>query len=310
MKDKPKISVIIPVYNSEKYLRKCLNSVLKQTLKDLEIILINDCSPDNSQRIIEEFAKKDKRIKFTIHFKNKGISKTRNEGLKLAKGEFVGFVDNDDWIGSKMYEEMYNKAKKESAEVVICNGLEIKAKTKKKIIKKPLETENKRKMISNYLTGLNQMINEDSWNKIYSKRFLKKNKINFPDKIKVACDDGYFTLKVIYYAKKIYFLNKCFYYYRYNPKSAIHTFREEDIKDILTEVSLFKKFLSKNKILNKEDFDFYSFIQLKYLIIDKEYKYTDKIKYTKKLFPKFLENFDKYKKYLSKEDIELITKLK
>jgi len=303
---KPKLSIIVPVYNSEKYLKKCLNSLLRQTMAGIEIIIIDDCSSDRSQKIIKDFTEKDRRIKFFIHSKNKGISKTRNEGLEIAKGEFVGFVDSDDWIDKNMYKEMYNKAKNENAEVIICNGFHIEGKIKRKIITRKLDMKSKIKRISNYLTGLNQMINEDVWNKIYSTKFLRKNRIKFPVKIKRACDDGYFTLKVIYYVKKILFLNKYFYYYRYNPKSAIHTFREGDIGDILEEVRLFKKFLSRMKVLEIRDFEYYKFIQLKYLVVDKEYKYTGKIKYTKKLLPELFKNFEKYKRFLSKKEVKFI----
>lgn len=305
----PKISVIIPVYNAERYLKKCLNSVINQTLKDIEIIIINDCSPDNSQKIINEFAKKDSRIRFFTNSENLGISKTRNKGLKYAKGEFIGFVDNDDWIHKNMYKEMYNTAKRQNAEVVICNGFNVKGKKLKRIIRGRLETKSKKKMISNYLTGFDQMINEDSWNKIYSTRFLRKNKIRFPAEIKVACDDGYFTLKVIYYAKKIRFLNKNFYYYRYNPKSAIHTFRKGDINDILAEVRLFKNFLCRKKALNEKNFDYYRFMQIKYLVIDKEYLKTGKIRHTKRLLKELFKGFEKYKRHLSPRDTRIIGKL-
>lgn len=107
-----KVSIIVPVYNVEKYLKKCLNSLVNQTLDDIEIIVVNDESPDNSQRIIDEFEKKyPSKIK-TITKKNGGQGSARNEGLKVATGEYIGYVDSDDYISNTMFEKMYNTAKK------------------------------------------------------------------------------------------------------------------------------------------------------------------------------------------------------
>ena len=116
-----KISIIVPVYNVEKYLRKCLNSLVNQTLQEIEIVVINDGSEDDSQKIIEEF-----QDKFPLKIKafkkeNGGLSDARNFGLEQANGEFIGFVDSDDWVSETMFEEMYDLAQKHAAEMVICN---------------------------------------------------------------------------------------------------------------------------------------------------------------------------------------------
>lgn len=116
-----KVSVIIPVYNVEKYLEKCLNSLVSQTLQDIEIIVINDGSKDDSQRIIDQFSKNfPEKIK-AFKKQNGGLSDARNFGLDRASGEFIGFVDSDDYVGEKMFEEMYMLAEKHDAEMVICN---------------------------------------------------------------------------------------------------------------------------------------------------------------------------------------------
>ena len=105
----PKVSIIVPVYNVEKYLSKCLDSIVNQTLKDIEIICINDGSVDNSQSVLEAYAKKDTRIK-VINQENLGLSCARNKGIDIAQGEYIGFVDSDDWIDLEFYEELYNNA--------------------------------------------------------------------------------------------------------------------------------------------------------------------------------------------------------
>ena len=115
-----KISVIVPVYNVEKYLDKCLNSLVNQTLKDIEIIVINDGSPDNSQTIIECYSKKYSNVKSYVK-RNGGISDARNYGLKYASGEYIAFVDSDDYVDLSMMEKLYNKAIENSYDIVECN---------------------------------------------------------------------------------------------------------------------------------------------------------------------------------------------
>lgn len=116
----PEISVIVPVYNTEKYLDRCIRSIINQTFSDFELILVDDGSKDNSGFICDEWEKKDSRIK-VIHQKNAGAGAARNAGLRVAKGEYIGFIDSDDWIEPQMYEVMYNAIEKYSADVGMCN---------------------------------------------------------------------------------------------------------------------------------------------------------------------------------------------
>ena len=115
-----KVSIIVPVYNSEKYLKKCIESIQKQTLKDMQIILINDGSTDNSLSICKEYQKRDNRIE-VIDKANMGVSSARNTGIEAAIGEYIGFVDADDWIEPEMYENMYHQVKQMQADVCMCN---------------------------------------------------------------------------------------------------------------------------------------------------------------------------------------------
>ena len=115
-----KISVIVPVYNTEKYLPKCLDSLVNQTLKDIEIIIVNDGSPDNSQKIIDDYVKKYKNIK-AFEKKNGGLSDARNYGIKKASGEYIAFLDSDDYVTVDMYEKMYKKAISQEFDMVVCD---------------------------------------------------------------------------------------------------------------------------------------------------------------------------------------------
>lgn len=117
----PEISVIVPVYKVEPYLRKCVDSILAQTFTDIELILIDDGSPDNCGAICDEYAAKDNRV-VVIHQQNAGVSAARNAGLDIARGSYIGFVDSDDWIEPEMYETMLRTAKESNADVVICGA--------------------------------------------------------------------------------------------------------------------------------------------------------------------------------------------
>ena len=121
--DGERISVIVPVYKVEPYLRKCLDSIVNQTYRNLEIILVDDGSPDNCGRICDEYAERDKRIR-VIHQKNGGVSSARNEGLKIASGDWIGWVDSDDWIEPDMFEYLLENAKKSKADIAVCSRKE------------------------------------------------------------------------------------------------------------------------------------------------------------------------------------------
>ena len=115
-----KISVIVPIYNSEDYIDRCVRSIVEQSYKNIEIILVDDGSTDNSSMMCDEWAKNDKRVK-VIHKENGGVSSARNEGLKIAKGDYISFVDSDDYIDKKMIEKMLNQMEKGNTDLVICN---------------------------------------------------------------------------------------------------------------------------------------------------------------------------------------------
>ena len=114
----PKVSIVVPMYGVEKYLEKCVNSLIHQTLKDIEIILVDDGSPDKCGEIAEQYAKNDARIK-VIHQKNAGLGPARNTGMEVAVGEYIGFVDSDDWVNETMFEHLYNAALKGNADIAV-----------------------------------------------------------------------------------------------------------------------------------------------------------------------------------------------
>lgn len=121
----PKVSIIVPIYNVEKYLDRCMSSLLNQTLKDIEIIMVDDESPDNCPQLCDEYARKDERVK-VIHKKNGGLGLARNSGLEIATGEYVAFVDSDDFVDINMYQELYSTADSYDSDIVYCGFYEYK----------------------------------------------------------------------------------------------------------------------------------------------------------------------------------------
>lgn len=204
---KPLISIIIPIYNAENYIRKCIDSLINQTYKNIEIILINDGSTDTSASICDLYKKQDKRV-FVFHKKNQGVSSTRNEGLKLAKGDFISFIDSDDWLELDAYQILVDIIKKYKVDAVIfeysidyLDG---------KIILKPHKKYNgilnSEKAVELTVTS----INRSAWSKIYSKNIVQGIKfdrdIHFGEDILFACS-------VLKNAKSVYYLSKPIYHY-------------------------------------------------------------------------------------------------
>ena len=205
------ISVIVPIYKVENYLNKCIESIVNQTYRNLEIILVDDGSPDNSPAMCDEWAKKDKRIK-VIHKENGGVSSARNSGLQKASGIYIGFVDGDDYIKFDMYEKLVANIKLSNCDVVICGNYFVSQDytilNNNSYMNKIIETE---PGIIPYAT--NEKFEVCCvWNKLYLMSEIKKNKIEFNENISVGEDFlfNYFYLK---YTKKISIINDILYYY-------------------------------------------------------------------------------------------------
>ena len=229
----PKISIIVPVYKVEKYLRRCLDSIVAQTFTDWECILVDDGSPDNSGKICDEYAGKDNRFR-VFHQENQGVSAARNKGLDEAKGEWITFIDSDDWIEKEMLAELYDCAVKNEAEVVL-SGLNITdGKTKGEQLK-----------IKN---GELSMPTDFTWTtqgpcaKLFKRTILCKYNIRFPNGFAIA-EDLYFTFKVYWNTDKIWGMDKIFYNYFQNEKSAVHTISKEKIQDEVKIISMIEQII-------------------------------------------------------------------
>lgn len=208
--DKIKVSVVVPVYNVEKYIERCLESVVQQELEEIEIIVVNDGTKDKSMEKIERFLG-DPRIK-VINKINEGISTARNMGIDTAAGEYIAFVDSDDFVHPAMLKEMYENA--EGAEVVICGVVEvddITGERKNRRMKKEVISQSKGSYFWRY-AGV------EVWNKIYRREFLKKHHLRF--RKGMIYEDVPFNFQALYFSNRVKYINSSLYYYRINRSGS------------------------------------------------------------------------------------------
>lgn len=236
----PKISVIVPIYNVEKYLERCIQSILNQTLNDIEIILVNDGSPDNSSVICDAYAKKYRNIK-VIHKKNQGLGYARNSGLDIASGEFVAFVDSDDTIHPDMYSHMYNMAINYGLDATYCGIVRIPdnktlvpfVETEENLFFQNENVQNEFliNMIGSppYYTS-DVMYQMSSCRAIYSNNIIKMNNIRFLSERDILSEDIVFNIDFLTKSTKVLLMPNGYYYYWRNEGSLSTTYSRNKIE--------------------------------------------------------------------------------
>ena len=245
----PKISVIIPIYNVEQYLAKCLDSLVNQTLKDIEIICVNDCSTDNSLSIIEDYASKDNRIKIIDLKENSGAAVARNKGLEIAEGEYLGFVDPDDYVDLNFYEELYKKAIEDEADIV-------------KAALKIMDIEGKKTIsqLNNIIKKSNNKFDfsHEWWCAIYKKKLIDENNIVFPNECRKA-QDIVFLNRCLIFSKKLSLIDNVFYYYIKREGSLDSSkLKESSFNSALLAVNIILEEINnafENKTITKEQYN-------------------------------------------------------
>ena len=231
----PKVSVIVPIYNVEKYLEKCINSLLSQTLEDIQIILVNDGSKDNSGNIAKEYEKNNNDRVIYVEKENGGLSDARNYGLKYATGDFIVFLDSDDYIEKNAYEEMYNKAIEENADYVECDFIwEFPNKIR---VDKQYPYKNKKEMLS-FVRGV-------AWNKLIKRQLIIDNNLEFPKGLRY--EDIEFTYKLIPFVNKFAYVDKPFIHY-VQREGSIANVQNERTAEIFTVLDNVIEFYKKNNI--------------------------------------------------------------
>lgn len=222
----PEVSIIVPVYNSIPYIDKCIESILAQTFKNFELIIVNDGSTDQSGYICDQYAKKDSRVK-VIHKENGGVSSARNVGMNIARGEFISFVDGDDWIYKDMYHKLYDLCKRTDSDISVCsiyreiNG-EIVGRKKEEVVK---EMDNNEAM-KQLFTG--KYYRFAIWAKLYKKSCFKN--IQYPEDRRL--DDLPTTYKVFSNANKVAYTSYAGYIYLLRENSIITSSYNEKKLDV------------------------------------------------------------------------------
>ncbi len=277
MSENIKVSVVIPVYNVEKYIRQCLDSVVNQTLREIEIICINDGSKDNTLDILKEFAQKDSRI-VLVDKENEGLSIARNQGTEIACGEYISYIDSDDWVDIHYLEELYNAAKKYNSDVACSSIIRVTGgrRRNKLIYKKEEFTRDIDK--KNELT--NVPIYSYVWNKIYKRDKLIQSGVKFP--IGRVYEDIIWSIQAIYYLDGVVTVPSAIYYYRKNPTSVMSSKAKQNAIDCATSEKEMLEFAKEKglKLLDGYKYakrDRYRFLGI--TLLKRFYYYPDIIEY-------------------------------
>lgn len=233
-----KVSVIVPVYNVENYLDRCVKAILGQSLKELEIILVDDQSPDNCPKMCDNYALKDSRIK-VIHKKNAGLGFARNSGLEVATGEYVAFCDSDDYVDLYAYEKLYNSAKKHDADVVFASFYKETAPgiwSVRGVVSESRVIE--KESVKEYLLDMiacaphvksERLYDMSSCMSVYRKSIIDENNIRFLSERENASEDTTYNIDFIKHSKRILLLPYTFYFYCLNGSSLTQTFLPEKL---------------------------------------------------------------------------------
>ena len=275
--DNVKVSVIIPIYNPGESIINSLNSVISQNLKEMEIICINDGSTDNSQNFLEEYAKRDSRLKI-IKQENLGAGLARNKGIETAKGEYILFLDSDDWIEENTCELLYYSAKKYDSDLVLFDSL---IHNDESIVELEFLNEDFEEKTFNYTQIKNKIFDSYLgviWNKFYKTKFLKENDIKFPNH--KIFNDVEFHIKTMLLAEKITYSNNIFYHYNNTSHFSLqkeHVGSEHSLIfcDVIMGV---KEFLNSAQLMDnlKNNFINYSISEFKIKLYHIEENYKSK----------------------------------
>jgi len=280
------VSIVIPVYNCEQYIEKCVASVLNQTCKNFELIIVNDASTDQTLKILKQLSISDKRINIINNRCQQGVSASRNIGLKAAEGEYLLFIDADDYVADNMLEILVNTMKNNQSDVVVCNHYEIYGNEKilrdTAIAQGNYQKAIKKTFLAKYYERNNAGL-FSSCNKMYSVKFIKDNNLWFDEERKRA-EDYWFNVYVYIHAKSITVIKDALYYYVRNSASAMSRYRKDDyekfVKTRKTLLQIRDEHLP-NYVIDYDSFD-YSFIinTISYMIniLKNENKINAKIK--------------------------------
>lgn len=253
--NQPKISIIIPVYNPGKYFEKCLESLVNQTLKEIEVIIILDCPTDGSDKVAESFAAGDSRITLLYNVENLHIGLSRNRGLEIAQGKYIGFHDADDYSEVQMFERLYEKAERENLDIVRCNFYCIytqKVADNIEHYKYPLASSNisDKDWIYEYVSG--DKVSCVMWNHIFRTDLLRKHNIKCLDTRVTCSEDSIFFMEAYHKANSLGIVDDYLYYHLFHTSNTGQTYRYRSVKNRISFFEEVYSFLRNNNV-NEED---------------------------------------------------------
>lgn len=241
---KQKISVIVPVYNVEKYLGRCIDSLIRQSYSNIEILLVDDGSKDESLSICKEYEAKDSRI-HVFHKENEGLGLTRNYGIKQATGEYITFVDSDDYLTLDAIDSMVKKAVETDADVVIASHYYKNKKQEIELSERLYCGTEIKEILMVHMMGNNgnqlDALTYTAWGKLYKKELFTKNRLLFPSERKLIWEDLAFSVEAYPLCEKVYILHKPVYYYCFNEGSLTHTYKPDKINLVMVLYCYMKK---------------------------------------------------------------------
>lgn len=265
----PKVSVIVPVYNTEQYLKQCVDSLSMQTLQEMEIILVDDGSQEVCAKLCDELAQKDPRIK-VLHLQNQGQGLARNCGMEVATGEYIGFVDSDDFVTLPMYETLYAAAKKNDADIVMSGTIFVGGNTFSKegdVEEKSCfdkETVFEKEAVKQVMLGVVGALPweaDDSrygvsiWKNIFRRELLVQENIQFVSERKIISEDAIFMVDFLSRAQKVVGIPGAYYCYRRNDVSFSKAYRSDRFEKILIFLAALEERIQT--VLTKEEYDLY-----------------------------------------------------
>lgn len=310
------ISVIIPVYNVEDYLHVCINSVLKQSYQDFEIICVDDASTDSSLKILEYFTKKDSRVRIIKNDFNQGPGHSRNCGLNVAKGKYIFFLDGDDWIDFNTFNILINKADEKNLDLLFFNEINFHGETHEFSSGSNLDdefiTKYENEVFNHFDLDKKDLfkLSNNIWNKLYRKSFLEDNDIQFCNE-NLAYENIPFFYKVMASADRISVINGMFYNYRKND----FLLRKSNYEKIFDIFNIYWNVLD-DFIKNKQLYQYYKRVLLNYIFLNLKMKYDliyDELKErffieTQSLFCNFIKYYDLYWDLMENVDSDILNK--
>ncbi len=290
------VSIIVPIYNVEKHLEQCLSSIINQSFKNIEIILLNDGATDNSLAICNIFKNTDDRILIYSH-ENRGLGETRNRGIRIAKGNYLFFVDSDDYLAHDCVESLYAEAMRTGADVVQGESVMFYEESGEKKLEVDLshigEIRLNQSSSFSFFRDIffTHIYKHYAWNKLYKSSFVKRHGILFGDNKKIFAEDTWFQLQFLHYCPHISFTTGSYYYYRQHSSSIMHAAKKDLLSRQATMLEDYLFFIRKNngsdlerKIAGMISMDVFTMEALNQININGNYK----------LFKSSLNNLHKY----------------